>query len=230
MISCFKWWIDLHKSGTLRQIEPVRQELISAAILTLGTPGTADERIIPLSTIQTFLNPRTTGAHIPTDGPLPAHLLPSAISKHFDPQFLKAAFGWEEFTIPAWLQHILTPAIRSADPQHDITLSPQWAERVLTVLSRSWPSLPKNVQQQVTEMLAGFACVPTSAGMRMPAEAYFQNAHVFPDLPLVKMPSGTPVRGALEKVLEAIGVRKHVELQIVFNRSVYAVFTIVSVD
>jgi hypothetical protein len=218
MVACFKWWIDLYKSGSLKQIETVRSELLNAAVLILGTPGTADEKIIPLSSIQTFLNPRTNGAQILLDGPLPPHLLPNSISRHFDPQLLKASFGWDEFALPAWLSHILSPSVRAADPEHDITLAPPWAERVISVLARSWPSLPRNAQQGIVEMLAGVACVPTSAGMRTPGEAYFQNAHVFPDLPLVKMPSGVQVRGPLEKVLEALGVRKHVELQIVFNR------------
>ena len=120
--------------------------------------------------------------------------------------------------LPGWLQHILDAEVRAADVEHDITLSPTWAERVLTVLTRAWPASHKTVHQSVIEQLKDVACVPTINGMKVPREAYFQNAHVFPDLPLVKLPSGVAIKGPLEKVLEALGVRKHVDLQIVFNR------------
>ena len=99
-------------------------------------------------------------------------------------------------------------------------LSPQWAERVLQVLARASQSLSRARQEEVAEILREHACIPTSAGLKKPAEAYFQNAHVFHDLPIVTLPSGAAVKGPLEKFLQAAGVRKHVDLQIVFNRYV----------
>lgn len=218
MVACFKWWIDLYKSDAVKQIERARGELLNASVMITGTPGGADEKIVPLNTVKTFVNNRA--GYIPLDGPLPSYLLPPSVSRHFDPQWLKAAFGWDEFHLPEWLRHILDPLVRSSDPEHDITLSAPWAERVLQVLTRAWPSSSKAVQQTVADLLKDVPCVPTITGMHVPNEAYFQNAHVFPDLPLVKLPSGAPVKGTLEKVLEALGVRRHVDLQIVFNRCV----------
>ncbi|EKM56817.1 uncharacterized protein PHACADRAFT_141759 [Phanerochaete carnosa HHB-10118-sp] len=218
MIACFKWWIDLYKSGATKQTERARGELLNAAVVIVCSPGGADERIIPLNTIKSFLNSRV--AYIPLDGPLPSYLLPHSISRHFDSQWLKAAFGWDEFHLPEWLRHILDPQVRSSDAEHDITLSASWAERVLQVFTRAWPSSTKVVQQAVADLLKNVPCVPTITGMKLPSEVYFQNAHVFPDLPLVKLPSGAPIKGTLEKVLEALGVRKHVDLQIIFNRMI----------
>lgn len=223
MVACFKWWIDLYKSGAVRQIEQARGELLNAAVMIMGTPGSPDEKIISLSSIQTFTNHRGVGALIPLDGPLPTHLLPPSVSRHFDPQLLRAAFSWQEFMLPGWLQHILDPQVRAADVEHDVTLSPTWAERVLSVLTRAWPTSPKAVQHAVVDQLKDVPCVPSINGMKIPREAYFQNAHVFPDLPLVKLPSGAAIKGPLEKVLEALGVRKHVDLQIVFNRYVQCI-------
>lgn len=222
MVACFKWWIDLYKSGAVRQIEQARGELLNAAVMIIGTPGSPDEKIIPVATIQTFTNHRGIGALIPLDGPLPSHLVPPSVSRHFDPQLLRAAFNWQELLLPGWLQHILDPQVRAADITHDITLSPAWAERVLTVLTRAWPTSTKPTQQAVIDLLKDVPCIPTINGMKVPRDAYFQNAHVFPDLPLVKLPSGSAIKGSMEKVLEGLGVRKHVDLQIVFNRSVPA--------
>ena len=66
-----------------RTIDP-----LNAAIVSLSTQGSADEKIIPLSSIETYLNTRNMGSLIPGEGPLPAHLLPVSIGRHFDPAAL----------------------------------------------------------------------------------------------------------------------------------------------
>ena len=201
-------------------MQHIRTELVNAAILTVGTSGQADEKIIPISTIQSFLNVRSGGSLIPTDGPIPDHLLPLSISRELDPLAVRAAFGWREFTVGEWVQHITSPQVTSGNVEFDITRSPQWAERVLHVLTRAWPSCAQPTKDIIVALLKDKACIPTSAGLKTPSEAYFQNVHVFPDLPIVTLPSGTSVKGPLEKVLQGLGVRKHVELQIVFDRCV----------
>jgi hypothetical protein len=70
----------------------------------------------------------------------------------------------------------------------------------------------------VVALLKDKTCIPTTSGSKIPEQAYFANANVFKDLPIVKLPSGTPIKGVIEKLLLALGVRKHVELQLVFNR------------
>lgn len=39
-----------------------------------------------------------------------------------------------------------------------------------------------------------------------------------PSTSIVAFPKGTAIKGAMEKLLVALGVRRHVELQLVFNR------------
>ncbi|CDO69004.1 hypothetical protein BN946_scf184834.g11 [Trametes cinnabarina] len=205
MIACFKWWIDIHNQSTLTNLEYARDQLLGAAVLSVEEKGEEAGKILPLSVIESFLTRKSgsTGAMIPTDGPLPPHLLPLAISRHFEPQALETALGWRELTIVEWLQYLTDP-VSPHDREHDITLSAPWAER----------------RPEVVAILRVQACVPTSAGLKRPGEAYFQNAHIFSDLPVVTMPSGAPVKGPLEKLLQALGVRKHVDLQLVFDRMI----------
>lgn len=224
LIACMKWWIDLQGQGSTHgytNLSQIRQELINAAVLTIDI-GTPKEKILPLSSLRTFVNLRTTGSVIPLDGPLPDHTLPMSVSRTLRPDNIVSAFGWDELTVVDWLRHIASPQVRKIDVEFDFTSSPIWAERVLNVLARAWPSLSKSDQTQIVNLLKNEACVPTRAGLRLPGEAYFQNANIFPDLPVLAMPKGSPVRGNLEKVFQALGVRKHVELQLVFNRSVMA--------
>ncbi|KAI1790758.1 hypothetical protein LXA43DRAFT_921512 [Ganoderma leucocontextum] len=219
MIACFKWWIDMYQEGTAENLDYIRTQLLNAALLSIPAIDNKAGQVIPLSVIQSFLNSRSTGALIPTDGPLPPHLLPVAISRYFDPTSLITAFGWRELTIIEWLRHVATPPAPH-DTEHDLHLSPQWAERVLQVLARASQSLARSRQDEVAAILREHTCIPTSAGLKKPEEAYFQNAHVFHDLPIVTLPSGAAVKGPLEKFLQMAGVRKHVELQIVFNRMI----------
>ncbi|KAI0747853.1 hypothetical protein C8Q80DRAFT_1168786 [Daedaleopsis nitida] len=219
MIACVKWWIEVYTHGDESKLKYVRKELLNAAVLSIEEKDNKAAQIIPLSVIESFLNSRGSGALIPTDGPLPPHLVPVTISRYFDPSSLMSAFNWRELSIIEWLRHIATPPAPH-DAEHDLHLSPQWAERVMNVLSRATQSLPKSRQDEITLILQEHACIPTSGGLKKPREAYFQNAHVFPDLPVVTLPSGTVVKGQLEKFLQVIGVRKHVDLQIVFDRMI----------
>ncbi|KAI0646791.1 hypothetical protein C8Q79DRAFT_956470 [Trametes meyenii] len=221
MIACFKWWIDMYNQSTSTNLAYVRTQLLGAAVLSIEEKDNKSGQIIPLSVVESFISRKSgsTGALIPTDGPLPPHLMPVAVSRHFDSQALENAFGWRELGITEWLRHITSPPAPH-DVEHDITQSAPWAERVLQVVSRAWPSLPQAQRGEVAAMLRAHACVPTSAGLRKPEEAYFQNAHIFNDLPVVALPSGVAVKGPLEKFFQGIGVRKHVDLQIVFDRMI----------
>lgn len=68
------------------------------------------------------------------------------------------------------------------------------------MIARSWQSLPQLRRQQVQQILSDKPIIPTRHGSKMASESYFSNVTLFEDLPVVRMPSGAPVKGALEKV------------------------------
>jgi Protein of unknown function (DUF3684) len=215
-IACLRWWVGVHKKGNNPNVLQGRSQLLDALVVSITGPP---EKIIKLSDARTFINSRTGGAIIPTEGPLPSTLLPTIITRSFDPDDLATVFPWKQLTIVDWLAHVTDPKVAAGNSEYDITLSAPWAERVLTALARAWPSLPKIAQEEVVKILSPKSCIPTSAGLKIPDKAYFSSVNLFRDLPIVTMPSGAVVKGILEKVLQSIGVRKHVELQIVFDRS-----------
>ncbi|KAF9644423.1 hypothetical protein BDM02DRAFT_3272450 [Thelephora ganbajun] len=217
MVGCLQWWINTSQQDPTG-INDIRRELLSAAVLSVGSSDDGSERIIPLGGIQTFLNPRNVA--FPTDGPFPGHLLPITISRKFDLTQLQKSLQWRELTVLEWVQHIVDPAVYTRGGEFNIVESPDWADRVLQVLSRCWPTLSNVNQTSVVGLLDKLACIPTSAGMKTPSEAYFSNADIFKDLPVVSLPSGVQIRGNLERVLTDLGVRKHVDLQVIFNRMI----------
>ncbi|KAF7975917.1 hypothetical protein HWV62_8178 [Athelia sp. TMB] len=222
MIACLKWWIGMCKQGHTTELPRIRTELLNAAVLVTGTPGSSDEGILQLNAVQTFLNTRKMGGLLPTDegSPLPKHMLPLSVSKHLDPSDLLLSCPWRELTVFDWIQHIISPEVTRSNVQYDITKSAPWAERVFLVLARAWPSLSQTAKQDICASLQSKECVPTTAGMKVATAAYFEHANIFKDLPVVTLPSGTAVKGTIEAVFKTMGVRDHVELQIVFDRMV----------
>ncbi|KAG9310114.1 hypothetical protein JVU11DRAFT_9726 [Chiua virens] len=216
LVACLKWWTSLKQDTADVNMAQIRVQLLNTAVLS-----GADGKVLPLSSVQYFINTRTLGTHIPLDGPLPPSLMPLAVTKHFTPPEL-TSFSWCEFTIIDWLQYVSQPDVMSANPDHDFTKSIGWAERVLTILSRVWSSLSNEMHGSAKKVFAGKKCIPTSCGLTTPELSYFPNTNValFGDLPLVRFSSGPAIKGQMEKLLSFVGVRKHVDLQLIFDRMV----------
>ncbi|KAK7035286.1 hypothetical protein VNI00_012053 [Paramarasmius palmivorus] len=219
LTSCLQWWTSLDKSN----IGPTQlAALLDAAVLIIGQPGGANERIIPLSTIKTFYN-RSRGLNLPMDGPLPPHMLPESVSKNLTATKLSSHLGWKDLTMVDWLDHLRTD---QCPPEYDMRLSPPWAENVLQIIA-SWASRspPQDQLSEIIRLLKSIPCLPTSKGMKRPEEAYFASADIFHDLPVVTLLSGGSfIPNSKERQMEALlmklQVRKHVELQIIFDRMV----------
>jgi len=215
-VECLKWWIGATKAGKIRKDPQGRSQLLDILVVSITGPP---EKIMKLSDARTFLNSKTIVSIIPTDGPLPSTLLPTGIISSFDPEVLSTVFPWKQLSIVDWLRHVTDPKVAAANAEFDVTLSAHWAERVLFVLARAWSSITQTDQADVIGILSPMSCIPTSTGLKIPNQAYLPIVHLFRDLPIVTMPSGTIVVGALEKVLQLLGVREHVDLQIIFERS-----------
>jgi hypothetical protein len=199
-----RWWVAQPPAADAR----ARTELLGAA--RVGG--------VPLGSVQAFVDARKTpGVHIPLDGPLPPACCPPALAAPFRGEELKAAFGWRELGVREWLAHVLEPRRANLNPETDVGRDAGWAERVLLVLGKSWANVGKDEQDACAALLRAVPCVPTTAGLRAPGEAYFPSVSLFPDLPIVAL---TAKHAGVDKVLAALGVRRHVELQVVFDRMV----------
>lgn len=216
-VACLNWWLSLNKDGqSAGRLQSIRSKLLDTATFTTEVLGSKEQKYIPLNAIETVFNPRSTAGNIPPDSPFPPTMLPVSISKAFKHDQLCLAFAWTEITLVQWLKYVAT--FEPPSPDFDLSSSAHWAERVLGVLVRAWPSLSNPMKDEIAGILKLKTCIPTSNGLKVPEEAYFSNADIFHDLPVVRLPSGSVVKGTLERVLATLGVRKHVELQLIFTR------------
>ncbi|KAL7421639.1 hypothetical protein Q5752_003408 [Cryptotrichosporon argae] len=211
MAACLQWWQSM---GTVEGYGyQIREKMKDAAVLV-----TDDNKVVPLSVIQTYIKPQSSS--IPTDSPLPPHALPYALTKDLKGATIYPVFGWTELTLVQYVSFLISPPMSGPDaaPDTDIRASPAFAEKVLQTLGRAWQSVSANQQSAIALELKDIACIPTKAGFKKPGEAYFEKNMLFDDLPTIALPKTTAIRGGLEKMLLAIGVRRTVDLQLVFSR------------
>ncbi|WRT66409.1 uncharacterized protein IL334_003365 [Kwoniella shivajii] len=214
MVDFLSWWQGI--AGMDGFNVSIRAKLIDAAILIQE-----NGKVIPLSTVQTFVKPHN--ATIPTDMPLPPHTLPYTITKDLKANSIYTIFGWTELSLLQYITFLVNSPMSNdsqASAQTDIRVSADFSEKVLGMLGRSWANLAANQQTAIVLELKDVQCIPTKEGFKKPGEAYFEKNLLFDDLPTIAFPKNTAIKGGMEKMLLAIGVRKTVDLQLVFSRLV----------
>lgn len=163
--------------------------------------------LIVVRDIKSYLNPN----RIPDGFPLPPFVMPFQYTKTLRMDRLNA-LGWEELQVDAWVQWLVEDHV-NFNEQHDVTRAPAFAARVLPVLSKQWDSVSPPRKETLQGLLRAHTVIPTKFGMRKPGEAYFQSVRLFDDLPVI---SG--LNNVKEKLLVTLGVRKTVELNVIFDR------------
>lgn len=179
-------------------------------IIVIDECADSSNKLLALREIDRFINP----SRIPTELPVPPSVLPFRFSRNISPtQFL--AFGWQELQISHWVKWLIDNSGNRAvlTPEQDMTVSPSFSARILPVLSKHWDSLSPDARKSLVEILGKNTVIPTKAGMKKPSDAYFPSVKIFQDLPIV-----TGLNSVKEKLLITLGVRKTVDINIIFER------------
>jgi hypothetical protein len=170
--------------------------------------STAPSPVLQLGQIKSFINV----ARIPAEMPAPPHTIPFRLTKSLMPKQLES-IGWEELQIVPWLRYLVESDGQGFGAGQSMTKTPAVASQALPVVSKAWDGLSVSSKQTVTELLVPRTVIPTKLGMRTPPQSYFASVKLFDDLPTI-----TNLQGVKEKFLFALGVRKTVELNVVFDR------------
>lgn len=160
---------------------------------------------IALSQIRFALDP----AKFPPTIPLPPDCAPFAFTKTLTKGDLDA-IGWAYMDIPHWVSYLCT---NNLPLDYDILMNPEFAQQMLLLISKNWSHLVPASKGKITELLKNKACIVTRQGMKRPDEAYLEKIKLFEDLPIV-----VPYNGVKSNVLAELGVRKTVELRLIFDR------------
>ncbi|KAI3659144.1 hypothetical protein MP638_006834 [Amoeboaphelidium occidentale] len=198
LIELLKWWIGIQNRNQVSM-----KDAENFYELTL-VPGCGMDKIpVKLSEIMFYTNPRL----ITPGMPLPLNTLPYEISKALQTQDLMNILEMEELSISAWTNYVCS--LKHFQYQLD------FLEKVLEVLSRAFNHIKASEKQAIINILKNMKCIPVEEKKLMvPGETYFSAVTLFSDLPHVSFES----KNISEGFLKAIGVRTHVELQIIFDR------------
>ncbi|KAI1214814.1 uncharacterized protein F4807DRAFT_404646 [Annulohypoxylon truncatum] len=186
---------------------PSKERLLDVAVGLVGEGAEDRGGIIALGSIQNYLSPNK----IPAGLPVPPSTIPYDFTKNCKSEDLQA-LGWASLDIVPWLRFLIETNSTRPDSQN-MTKTPDFSIRILTVLSKSWDNLSQSSKGTVTALLQGKAIMPTKSGMKKPTESFFQSVKLFDDLPTIQGCSSLK-----DKFLTAIGVRKTVDLDTIFTR------------
>ncbi|RMZ41010.1 hypothetical protein AFCA_005283 [Aspergillus flavus] len=186
------------------------QSLLNVAVANDEDSSGAVCRLLVFADMTSYLNPQ----RIPVELPLPSSVMPFKYTKSLGKQELES-LGWTELQMVPWIHWIVSNAGNRGvlSIEQDITQSSSFSAQVLPVISKQWDVLSQPSKQSVINLLQPHTIMPTKLGMKRPVETYFSSVRLFDDLPVVR-----GLNSVKEKFLTALGVRKTVDLGVIFER------------
>lgn len=184
--------------------------LLAVAVVNDDKPEGNASPLLQLGEIRHFLNPSRT----PVDLPVPSTVMPFKFTKTMSKHELES-LGWEELHLVPWVRWLISQSGNRqvlAEDQ-DMTKSAEFSAQILPILSKQWDSLSQSSKTSLVELLVKHTVIPTKFGMKKPGDSYFPNVKLFDDLATIK-----GLGNVKDKFLVALGVRKTVELGVVFDR------------
>lgn len=208
VVEFLSWLGRRSASGQLDSLSV--QSLLNVAVADSEDSNGTIARLLLFADIRNYVNPQ----RIPVDMPLPLSVMPFRFTKSLNKQELES-FGWTELQIVPWIHWLLNNSgNRNVLPiEQDITQTSSFSAQVLPILSKQWDVLSQPSKQSVINLLQAHTVIPTKVGMKRPVETYFSSVRLFDDLPVIR-----GLNSVKEKFLAALGVRKTVELGVIFER------------
>lgn len=208
LMEFLKW---LSKRAMLAEIDKAMvRTLLNVAVVNDEDADGKVSGVLVMSQYRGYVN----ASRIPPELPVPQSVLPFKYTKTLSKEQL-VVLGFEELDIVPWVLWLVSNCSdrKTLAAEQDITKSAPFAGQVLPILSRHWDTLSASSREQLVALLETRTVIPTKLGMRQPPQTYFQSVKLFDDLPTV-----TGLNNVKEKFLGALGVRKTVELSLIFQR------------
>ena len=208
-VSEFLGWLT--KQATQGKLDKSTvSSLLTAAVANDDAPEGNASPLLQLGEIRHFLNPSRT----PVDFPVPPTVMPFKFTRSMSKHELES-LGWEELQLVTWVRWLIAQSANRQvlSEKQDLAKSADFSSQVLPLLSKQWDSLSQPSKTSLVEVLANHTIIPTKFGMKKPGDAYFPNVKLFDDLATME-----GLGNVKDKFLLALGVRKTVELGVVFER------------
>ena len=190
------------------RIQEIDHAVVASLLQVTVANDDEDGKVLLLGQMKHFINSNK----IPPSMPVPLNTMPFKFTKQIDKLSLEL-LGWEDLQIVPWARFLIEGTGQGMlSHNQDIQKSVEFASQVLPVISKQWDGLSHGSKSTIISLFSPRTTVPTKFGMKKPSDAYFPSVKLFDDLPIVT------VNSVKEKLLVALGVRKTIELNLVFDR------------
>ncbi|BFZ57400.1 hypothetical protein PYCC9005_004452 [Savitreella phatthalungensis] len=180
-----------------------------SALLNAAVGDGGDGTPVSLGSIRNWSSPKV----LPAGVPMPPSCAPQSFTSVLSSAEINA-LGWEELPLIKWLDYCVSSEPFGRPPQRDINKDEEFAVQVLAVMSKGLDSMGKDERDRAIQLLQDKTCIPTrNHGMLKPSQTYLYLIRGFDDLPVIGN-----LKGVKEKFLVQLGVRKTIELDIIFDK------------
>ncbi|KAF9235045.1 hypothetical protein BU15DRAFT_65186 [Melanogaster broomeanus] len=201
MIACIGWWVKKFGKQTKQTSVAMEHRIHFLSAAKFRSSSKTSPKDIELSTIMKFVDTRPGYHFVEKDDPLPPDTIPIPFTNSLDSNEVVMALGWKHLTIVEWVQHLVSPGL---DHSQDICKDSAFSEKVLTGLGKSWSSMQPTDRATIVIHMRSVQCIPTNQGHFKPQDAYFPEADLFGELPVVQL--------SQRRILRDLGVNRHVKL------------------
>ncbi|KAG1871608.1 hypothetical protein F4604DRAFT_1768978 [Suillus subluteus] len=213
MIGCLRWWVNFISS--LEADEERETTLTFLSNLTDNAKSRIGNstRVIELRNITKFVDASVWLPWLQSDDALPPDTIPFSFTRALDRRHISPSLLWQPMTLVDWLSHLISPQI---DAAHDIRKNSIYSNRVLAVLGNIWPMMSSDMKSEAKDLMQDVPWIATNLGFRTPGGAYFPEADVFRDLPVVSVNLFDP---QILTVLGEFGVKRHLNFEELFAKA-----------
>ncbi|KAG1730664.1 uncharacterized protein EDB91DRAFT_1059251, partial [Suillus paluster] len=212
MVACLRWWVSLiglEDEDNREKILPRWSNLTVEAKSRIGN----STRIVELRNITKFVDSSVWLPWLQSDDALPPDTIPFSFTRSLDRRYISVALSWQPMTVVDWLSHLISPQV---DAARDIQKNPSYSNRVLGILGNIWGTLSTDVKSQAKDLMQDVPWIATNQGFRPSGGAYFPEADVFRDLPVVTVSLFDP---QVVTVLDEFGVKRHLDFEELFAKA-----------
>jgi hypothetical protein len=214
MIGCLRWWVGFISSLEIDEERETTLTFLSSLTDNAKSRIGNSTRVIELRNITKFVDGNIWLPWLQSDDALPPDTIPFSFTRPLDRRHISPSLLGQPMTVVDWLSHLISPQI---DAAHDIRKNSAYSNRVLSVLGNIWPMMSSDMESEAKDLMQDFPWIATNLGFRPPGGAYFPEADVFRDLPVVSV---NLFDQQILTVLGEFGVKRHLKFEELFAKCV----------
>jgi hypothetical protein len=199
MVGLLQWWVNAYE--TVPNREKTLLELKEVAKSYIGNSN----HEMPLVNIFKFVDTTIWTPWLQANDALPPDTIPFSFTRNLNQEKIIPALSWEPMTVVDWLSYLISPHVNSA---HDIRKNAVYSDRVVLILANIWGKLSDELKSEARGLMEDVAWIATNQGLKRGSEAYFKEADVFRNLPVITASLFDP---QIETVLVEFGVKKYID-------------------